>query len=57
MWEYPEIYGWSFAADRINIKVGSLLERNQTSFKAFTQAGSEICHFVGEYVQRLLQKE
>jgi hypothetical protein len=51
-WAYNELCGWSYGPDRVNIKVGSLMEKDQTNFKATTYQGREICHIISLYVSQ-----
>jgi hypothetical protein len=50
---YRDISGWSFGADRINLKTGGLMEKDQINIKGFTERGEEICHVISSYVQLL----
>lgn len=42
-WPYNAISGYSYSSDRVNLKLGGLMEKDQTILTAVTPLGREIC--------------
>jgi hypothetical protein len=50
-WPYRDVIGWNYTADRVMIKVGGLMMKDQICIRALTDVGQEICVVVGSFAK------
>ena len=55
LWSYKEISTYSAGVDRVNIKLGGMMEKDQMNFKAYTVQGREICQILNIYAKKALK--
>jgi hypothetical protein len=52
MWGYQEVSSYSAGPDRVNLKLGGMMAKDQVNFKATTTQGREICHILNIYSKK-----